>query len=356
MRRTLTFAGCVVVIAALAVAPARADVGAREIAGGLQQPVAFTFGPDRQLWYVEKDSGEIRVIDLATGDDRLFETVGGVNGEGERGMLGIALHPRYPDRPFVYVYATRSVNGSLRNQILRYQDRNGTGANLRTIFSSPASSSPYHNGGRILFGRDGMLYAIVGEGHAATNSQNLDNELGKILRMTPAGGVPRSNPFNNRIWAFGIRNSFGFAFDPETGVLWATDNGPECNDEVNVIEARRNYGWGPNATCSGGAPQNTNQDGQNPVLPVALHENAIGITGIAFCDGCGLGPQSEGTALHGAVTTGQITRLELNQSRNDVVDRQVVANAGSGTLSFEVAPGGRIFFSTFGGIFRLVQA
>src|ERR671910_3017840 len=156
MRRSLTFAGCFVVIAALAVAPARADVGAREIAGGLQQPVAFTFGPDRQLWYVEKDSGEIRVIDLSTGDDRLFETVSGVNGEGERGMLGIALHPRYPNRPFVYVYATRSTNGSLRNQILRYQDRNGSGANLRTVFSSPASSSPYHNGGGRPFWRGGQ--------------------------------------------------------------------------------------------------------------------------------------------------------------------------------------------------------
>lgn len=355
MRRWSTFSCVVLLVAALAATPASADVDAREVAGGLQQPVAFTFGPDRQLWYVEKETGDIRVIDVATGEDRLFETVGGVNGEGERGMLGIALHPRYPDRSFVYVYATRSVNGTLRNQILRYEDRNGTGANLRTIFSSPASSSPYHNGGRILFGRDGMLYAIVGEGHTAANSQDLENELGKILRMTPAGRVPRSNPFDNRIWAFGIRNSFGFAFDPATHDLWQTENGPACNDEVNLIVRRGNYGWGPSATCTGDSPTNTNQDGPNPILPATFYEGVIGITGIAFCDGCGLGGRSDGGAFHGAVNDGRVTRLILNRRRDDVDRRAVVYDHPQGTLSFEVGPRGRIYFSDFDGIYRLVR-
>jgi len=355
MRRISTFAGCVIAVVALIATPAAADIEPREVAGRLQQPVAFTFGPDRQLWYVEKDSGEIRVIDLASGDDHLFETVGGVNGEGERGMLGIALHPRYPDRPFVYVFATRSVSGDLRNQILRYEDRIGTGANLRTIFSSPASSSPYHNGGRILFGPDGMLYAIVGEGHDSANAQNLDNDLGKILRMTPGGGVPRSNPFDSRIWAYGIRNSFGFAFDPATGDLWETDNGPACTDEVNVIVAGGNYGWGPSATCTGSSPGNTNQDGPNRILPVSFYADAIGITGIAFCDGCALGTRSEGAAFHGAVNDGRVTRVILNRRRDDVDRRTIVYDHPQGTLSFEVGPRGHIYFSDLDGIYRLVR-
>jgi glucose/arabinose dehydrogenase len=355
MRRALTFTAGLLVAFAIA-APAAADVGAREVAGGLDQPVAFTFGPDRQLWYVEKGTGEIRVIDLATGDDRLFETVGGVNGEGERGMLGIALHPRYPDRPFVYVYATRSESGSLRNQILRYEDRNGSGANQRTIFSSPASSSPYHNGGRILFGPDGMLYAVVGEGHDPANAQDLtDNERGKVLRMTPSGGVPGTNPFDDRIWAFGIRNSFGFAFDPRTGELWQTENGPACNDEANVIVEGGNYGWGPSATCTGTSPGNTNQDGPDPTLPATFYEDAIGITGIAFCDGCGLGRRSEGAAFHGAVNDGRVTRMILNRRRDDVERRTIVYDHPQGTLSFEVGPRGRIYFSDFDGIYRLVR-
>ena len=91
------------------------------------------------------------------------------------------------------------------------------------------------------------------------------------------------------------------------------------------------------------------------MFPALLYENTIGITGIAFCDGCGLGPQSEGAAFHGAVNNGQITRMQLNQARDDVVNHEVVANSGGGTLSFEVGPNGRIYFSTFGGIFRLVE-
>jgi aldose sugar dehydrogenase len=356
MRRSSTFVCVFLLVVVLGATPASADVDAREVAGGLQQPVAFTFGPDGQLWYVEKGTGQIRVIDLATGEDRLFETVSGVNGEGERGMLGIALHPRYPGRPFVYVYATRSVEGNLRNQILRYEDRNGSGADRRTIFSSPASSSPYHNGGRILFGPDGMLYAIVGEGHDPANAQDLsDNDRGKILRMTPAGGVPRSNPFDDRIWAFGIRNSFGFAFDPRTNDLWQTENGPACNDEVNVIIEGGNYGWGPSATCSGTSPANTNQDGPNPILPASLYANGIGITGVAFCDGCGLGRRSDGAAFHGAVNDGRVTRLTLNRRSDDVEQRTIVYDHPRGTLSFEVGPRGRIYFSDFHGIYRLAR-
>lgn len=340
----------------LAPPEASAAIEVRRVVDGLNAPVAFTFGPGRKIWYVEKNTGEIRIYNRATGGDRLFVQVPRVNGDGERGTLGVALHPRYPDTPFVYVYATRNIDGgAVRNQILRYRDRDGRGVGRRVMVSN-ANGATSHNGGRILFGPDGMLYAIVGDAVDAANAQDLSNEeRGKILRLRPGGGVPNDNPFDDRVYAYGIRNSFGFAFDPETDVLWETENGPECNDEVNVVESGRNYGWGPNETCSGNAPQNTNQDGPNPVLPATLYQATIGITGIAFCDGCGLGPQSEGAAFHGAVTNARITRLTINQARDGIASREVVANAGGGTLSFEVGPTGAIYFSTFSGIFKLVQ-
>ena len=344
-----------VVVAALAATPANA-IEARRVAGGLDQPVAFTFGPGRQLWYVEKDSGEIRLIDLPSGGDRLFATVSGVDGAGERGMLGIALHPEYPDEPFVYVYATRTDGGTLRNQILRFEDRDGEGGDATVIFTSPASSSPYHNGGRILFGPDGLLYAIVGDGHTASNAQDrTDNDRGKIIRIRPNGDVPGTNPFDDRIWAFGIRNSFGFAFDPRTGALWETENGPACNDEINRIRKGRNYGWGPSATCSGSSPRNTNRDGPRPQQPRAVYVDPIGITGIAFCDGCGLGRRSDGAAFHGAVNNGRVTRLIFNRRRIGVARRGVVYEHPTGTLSFEVDAQGRVYFSDFDGIYRLVR-
>ena len=107
---------CLVAQLVLASTPASAGgrIRAREVVGGLNQPVAFTFGPGRKVWYVEKGTGRVRIHDLDTDADRLFVKVPGVNGDGERGMLGIALHPSYPAKPLVYVYATRSAGGRLQ--------------------------------------------------------------------------------------------------------------------------------------------------------------------------------------------------------------------------------------------------
>ncbi len=342
----------------LAHAPAAATIRARRVVGDLNGAVAFTFEPGNQIWYVEKATGEIRIHDLDTDSDRLFYDVPGVNAEGERGMLGIALHPDYPTQPYVYVYATRSVSGNLRNQILRLIDSDGQGTNRRRIFTSPASSSPYHNGGRIQFGPDGMLYAVVGEGHDPSNAQDTtSNDRGKILRMTPDGDPPSDNPIaNSRIFAYGIRNSFGFAFDPDKGRLWEAENGPSCNDELNRIRKGANYGWGPSQTCSGTAPQNTNQDGPNPVLPELWYTPTIAPTGIAFCQGCGLGSRNNGQLFFGAYNTGEIRAVTLNAKRRGVTGQRVVYTHSSGVLSMEVGPGGTIYFSDFGAIYGLVKA
>jgi aldose sugar dehydrogenase len=349
---------CLAAQLVLASIPASAGgrIGAREVVGGLNQPVAFTFGPGRKIWYVEKGTGRVRIHDLDTDADRLFVKVPGVNGDGERGMLGIALHPSYPAKPLVYVYATRSAGGRLSNQILRYRDDHGSGVNRTVLFTSGAGGSPYHNGGRIAFGPDGMLYAIVGDAHDSSNAQDTNGEdRGKIIRIDPDGHVPSDNPFGDRVWAFGIRNSFGFAFDPQTGDLWETENGPSCNDEINRIQGGANYGWGPNETCNGASPGNTNQDGPSPILPELFYQSTIGITGVAFCDGCNLGRQSAGAAFFGAVNNGEVTRIVFNDQRTAIAGHTVVFDHGESTLSYEVGPGGRIFFSDFDGINKLIR-
>jgi glucose/arabinose dehydrogenase len=340
--------------------PTRAagSIDADRVIGGLSQPVAFTFGPGNEVWYVEKGSGRIRVHDLDTGTDKRFAVISGVSSEGERGTLGIALHPDYPDKPFVYVYATRTDQGKLRNEILRLTDSGGTGKHLKVIFHAPASSSAYHNGGRILFGLDGMLYAIVGDGHDSANAQDTTrNDRGKILRMTAMGDAPADNPIaGSRIWAYGIRNSFGFAFDPQTGDLWETENGPECNDELNRILGGANYGWGPSETCSGRSPGDTNQDGPSPVLPKLWYTPTIAPTGIAFCERCGLGGKTNGTLLFGAYNTGEIRRVTLNGARTGVADQRVVFTHRKPVLAMEVGPGRTIYFSDFRAIYRLVRS
>ena len=332
---------------------------AEPVATGLDNPVAFTFAPNGKIFYVEQTTGEIRIFDPTDDSDRLFYDMPGVNGEGERGMLGIALHPAYPARPFVFVYATRRSHGALRNQILRLTNHRGTGRERRTIFSTPASSEPYHNGGRILFGPDKELYAIVGEGHHSAESQDLSNPRGKILRMTPLGKRPGDDPIRrSKIFAYGIRNSFGFDFDPVTDELWETENGPGCNDELNHIAiGGRNSGWGPRQSCGSlPAPRDTNNSGRRPrILPELWFTQTVGITGMTFCDGCGL-TGSEGDVFFGDVNFGQIRRVPLDAGR-DTVDGvgSVVFQTGS-VLSMETGPDGAIYFSDFSGIYRLTDA
>ena len=231
---------------------------------------------------------------------------------------------------------------------------------MSVIVSQPASSSPYHNGGRILFGPDGMLYAIVGDGHEARTPRTRRQPSREEPADDAIGRRAVGNPFaGSRIFAFGIRNSFGFAFDPQTGRLWETENGPECNDEINLICAGGNFGWGPNETCSGDSPANTNGSGPTPRrLPKLWFVDPIGITGNAFCDGCGLGAQVEGQLFFGDVNTGVLRRVALNGARDDIVGNAtgVVDAPGGAIFSMEAAPNGHIYFSDGEAIYRLAPA
>lgn len=336
-------------------------IGARRVAANLDQPVGFTFDSRGRIWYVGKASGEVRVLNLERDSDRLFYRFSGVSSLGERGALGIALHPDFPRTPFVYVFVTRGAGTRpLENQIVRLRSDGGRGRHPRVIFRSPTTIRTNHNGGRILFGPDGMLYAVVGDGGVdQATAQDLDDVRGKVLRMTPTGGVPGDNPFGSLVFSYGLRNSFGFDFDPQTGDLWETENGPECNDELNRIQPGANYAWGPSFDCgSASPPLDTNADGPVPrVLPLEYFTPTIAPTGTAFCDGCGLGPGAEGTFFFGTSKEGTLYRVSLNGSRDDIVSVDSVLSDPGRIVSVEEAPDGRIYFSDLAGrIFRLVQS
>jgi glucose/arabinose dehydrogenase len=353
-------AGSLTAIAFAPTASAGSSIDVVKVKGGLQGPAGFTFLPSGKILYAERGTGEIRVLNIETKSTRSFFHIRGVNGEQERGALGVAVHPKWPEEPFVYVYATRNVSGHLRNQIVRIRAAKRTGSwhgvGMKVLVSSPASSAPYHNGGRIAFGPDGRLYAIVGDGHNDANAQDLSSNLrGKILRLRADGGVPADNPMidgnRTRMFAYGIRNSFGFAFDPDTDDLWETENGPLCNDEVNRIVAGENYGWGPSESCP-----DTNNSGPSPRLPLVNYPSTIGITGAVFCDGCGLG--FEGDLFWGACCDGgSLHRGVLNTDRDDVDNVVDVLDAPGGSIySMERAPDGRIYFSDASAIYRLAPA
>jgi glucose/arabinose dehydrogenase len=329
---------------------------ATPIANGLAFPAGFTFGPNGGIFYGARFSGEIRTFNPNTLRDRLFFRIPNVVTSGEQGLLGVEIHPDYPRPPNVYASVVRMVSGSPRIQIVRINKQSSPA--MKVIYNGGASNSN-HVGGRILFGPDRMLYFIVGDKGNPSNSQNLGNNAGKLLRMTAGGGVPSDNPFSNRIFAYGIRNSFGFAFDPVTELPIETENGPNCLDETNPIVPGENYGWGPNWTCSVPPPRpaGTNQDGPTPMMPATYYgPPMIAPTGIVFCDNCGLGAASEGHAFFGAWNTGEIRELTLDSTRMSVTSDVVVYDHNQGVLGMERASDGEIYFSTPDKILRLELA
>ncbi len=356
--RRFTLAICVVaVVSGIPASPAHAATGATTVAAGLDNPAAFTLAPDGRIFYGERLTGAVRIFNPANGTNTLLYTVPNLATFGEQGLLGIALDPNYPAEPLVYVYATRTVNGATQNQILRITDRNGVGYLSRNSVIYTAPGAVVHNGGRILFGPDGMLYAVTGDVQVLANSQNLGNTMGKVLRMSRFGLAPTDNPFpGSLIYAYGIRNSFGMAFDPVYGGLWETENGPACNDELNRVYRGLNYGWGPTQTCSTppAAPVNTNRDGPSPVYPLAHYTPPPAVTGIAFCRACGLGSAVEGALLYGTFNTRQVRRVTLDRRRTGVAAEAVEYTHSNSILSMERGPDGAVYFSDSSGIYKLV--
>jgi glucose/arabinose dehydrogenase len=153
-----------------------------------------------------------------------------------------------------------------------------------------------------------------------------------------------------------MRNSFGFTFDPQTGRLWETENGPECNDEINLIprQTLTNFGWGPSQSCASPppAPRNTNADGPRPVMPKFFFPNPPALTGAAFCASCGL--STPGQLYFGDFNTGRVRRATLTADRLDVASQTTFYDHPDPVFSVE-APldGGPIYFSTPKNIFRL---
>jgi glucose/arabinose dehydrogenase len=318
----------------------------------LAYPLAFTATPDgSRIIYGERYTGRIRRLNPATGTSTSVFTIPNVATAGEQGLLGLALHPSYPNDGRLWAFVTRTVSGTAKNQLVRIR-ADGTFTVLRSL-----PTATFHEGGRIMFGPDDKLYVVVGDNDDLPLAQDLASLAGKVLRLNPDGTVPSDNPSpGSPIIGYGIRNSIGFAFDPQKGPLWLTDNGPACNDEVNLIARLRlrNYGWGPSFTCSSPppAPRNTNQDGPSPVLPKLFFAQPLGITGAAFCHLCGLSSYDQ--LFFGDYNTGTIRRAKLTSARTGIASQAPFYDHPNAVLSLETPlDGGPIYFSTTTNIFRL---
>ena len=217
------------------------------LATNLEKPRSIAVSENR-IFVTEQD-GYIRVIQ----DDALLESPLAVFRSVQAfdaGLLGIALHPDFSNNHFLYVFLTYEEQGSLWNKILRIEESENKLQDAQTIFDKiPASS--FTNGGFIKFGPDGKLYVGTGTVSDASHlPQELNSLSGKILRLNDDGTIPDDNPFpNSPVYSLGHRHPQGMTWD-ENGNLYLAEFGPEKNDEINIIQPGKNYGW-PEQQCSG---------------------------------------------------------------------------------------------------------
>jgi glucose/arabinose dehydrogenase len=245
MRRTIaacsTLAALTVGAALVATSPPAAALepdlaNPQTVATGLTVPWGLGFLPDGSALVAERNNG--RVLRVRPGAaPATVTTIPGVAATGEAGLLGLAVSPTFTQDNLVYVYFTAAGD----NRITRF--RLDTPQTQQVVLSGLAKAS-IHDGGRIAFGPDGMLYAAVGDAAVTSNAQNQQSLNGKILRMRPDGGVPATgNPFpGSLVYSLGHRNPQGLAWDAQ-GRLYASEFGQNTWDEVNQIVAGANYGW-----------------------------------------------------------------------------------------------------------------
>jgi glucose/arabinose dehydrogenase len=296
------------------------------VATGLEAPWDLVFTPDGEALVTERDSSRLLSVDSSGNVEEIQRLP--ENGTGEGGLLGLALSPDYESDGYVYVYYTTDED----NRVARMREGEDPEPVLTGI---PVLT--YHNGGRIAFGPDGYLYVGTGDAGDTSNSQNLNSLGGKILRVTPDGGVPSDNPFSGSpVYSYGHRNVQGLAWD-ESGRLYASEFGQNRYDEVNIIEPGGNYGW-PEVEGEGGYP--------NYIDPISTWTtDEASPSGTEILKG-GAIPQWEGDFFMAALRGQRLYRLDLDESGAVVGQEELLQGEAGRLRHIAQAPDGSLWVLT----------
>jgi glucose/arabinose dehydrogenase len=340
----------------LAVAPGRAATYSvagfsdTAVVSGLSQPTAFTWTPDGRMLILEK-AGRVRIVvnGLLQGAAAL-DISSSVDSGSEKGLLGICLDPGFTANGNVYLYYTNRVP---KNRISRFTMSGNAldSGSEAIILDGIDATNGNHNGGNILIGPDGKLWAAPGDsgtGGAKSQTLTVGSLNGKVLRMELNGSAAAGNPFladatkEQRIWAYGFRNPFRFTFRPSNGSLYVADVGENTFEEIDVVTAGGNYGWpmaeGTLGGCTGCIP------------PVFEYDHTVGhaIIGGVFVTGSAYPEFLRGKYVFGDEVSSWIRYLDFSSGDTVVGTLQDFATSAENPVHFAMGPGGAIYYAAIG--------
>lgn len=393
MKKSLAFAAFLVLFSlpSWAAVPTVRDSSlvVSEVVSGLSAPTTMAFIGANDILVLQKNNGQVRRVANGVLQSGPVLDVN-VDSQSERGLLGIAVHPNFPGTPFIYLYFTESSTGTdssgsaAANRVYQYTWNSGAGTltHPTPILNLPVNPGPNHDGGIILFGPDGKLYVVIGDLNHDGQLQNNraqgaapPDDTGVILRINADGTTPSDNPFFSqggnlaRYFAYGIRNSFGMAFDPVSQALWMTENGPGSYDEINRVNPGFNSGWrtilGPDDRDPSGLGDLVVFPGSHYADPKFSWFSPVGITGLAFLNSTALGSQYQFDAFVGDINNGRLYRFKPNGARDgftfsgaslaDLVadnaselDEVVFGTGFGGIADVKVGPDGRLYVVSLG--------
>jgi glucose/arabinose dehydrogenase len=312
-------------------------------------PVKMACAPDGTVFVSELTTGRIRRIDpsgaLAT-DPVLAPSV--LLGP-EQGIFGLAVAPDFVTSGQLYFVASAPAEGAHadRNRLLRTTVTGGVGSDPVVLVDDlPLGAT--QNGGHLIFGVDGMLYLSSGDTGDPLLAQTDGSLAGRILRIAPDGSVPPDNPIPGSYeWCRGFRNPFGLTVDPASGYVFATENGPVADDELDLVQRGKNFEWGAGPDDSFGALTGIRVTAWMPVIVP---------TGIACHSGAQFGAPYAGNLFLGCYDLAQVRRLVLEgvDLRQESVFVQFDEHGiEQKPLDVVLAPDGSLLVATFSTIWRI---
>ncbi|MHC1774882.1 MAG: PQQ-dependent sugar dehydrogenase [Lentimicrobium sp.] len=313
------------------------------IISGLNTPWEIFWGPDSHIWFTER-LGKVSRLNPATGQRSVLLTIPDVIETGESGLLGLTLHPDFTDEPFVYLVYTYMSGSAMKEKLVRYT-WNGLALENPEVLIDNINANTNHDGSRLTFGPDGKLYMSTGDAWTTGYSQNLNYLNGKILRINDDGSIPSDNPFPGKyIWSYGLRNSQGLVFSP-SGILYGSEHGPNTDDELNILESGRNYGW-PAVAGFCNLPEEISFCSENNVKePLTAWTPTLAVAGIDFYSHPDI-PEWQNCILMTTLKAGKLVSLKLSPDGLSVTEQADWFAGEWGRLrDICISPDGRVFLA-----------